>query len=370
MRLFLAVLLLSLGVSVLRAQTPTVSTRSLDFKTVVLMDSKLLSFTLKNTGTKPFDFLGWSIPPPGRSGPWSSDFSVVSGFAAAFDPDSSITITVRFSPKVATATHIHADSLHLIFPSLGDSITILLTGMDHVPMLDTVYTLDTFITMPGEIVTVPQYVTTSVAGSLDPINQLSEVIQWDPQILDMKASDPGQMIPGWSVTRNVTVSGQATIHANAVSASMVGSGELMRFQFQVRPDAPVVGVSPVVQASVIFGNGFEPLMSSRDGKIFVIDSCTSRFKGGSTSGTMILPNIPNPFREKTTLRYQIGSENALATIKIYDARGELVMMPLSGVAQPGLHELEVNAESLAAGIYTCVFESGGVRQVRKLVVAP
>jgi hypothetical protein len=371
MRSIVAVLLIVLlapllQVPLLRAQPkPVVSQTSIDFGTVVLLDSKVATFTIKNIGDTAFNFLGFGV----RSGPWTNEFKVLSGFRPAFEPDSSIVVTVQFSPKTATATHIHMDSLHLIFPSIGDSVTLLLKGTDHVPMLDTVYILDTFLAVPGEIVTVPQYVTTPLDGALDSIYQFYETIGWDPRILDLKASDAGQMIAGWTVTRNVTISGQATILANAVSRGMVGSGELMRFQFEVRADAPVVSTSPFIQSSVTFGNGFEPLMSSRPGRIFIIDSCVPKASNKAALGTTILPNSPNPFRDATLLKYQVA-QNACVSIRIFDARGNLVRTALDAEQQAGLHELRITRDGLAGGVYTCLFESSGVREIRKLVIAP
>src|ERR1044071_8537796 len=96
MRLFSAVLLSLLVVTVLRAQPkPSISQTTVDFGTVVLLDSKTASFTIKNVGDTAFDFLGYGA----RSGPWTSEFKVVSGFRPVFEPDSSLIVTVSFTPK-------------------------------------------------------------------------------------------------------------------------------------------------------------------------------------------------------------------------------------------------------------------------------
>src|ERR1044071_7426421 len=123
-----AILFLALGFSAVHAQPKiSISQTTIDFGTVVLLDSKQASFTIKNVGDSAFNFLGYGA----RSGPWTNEFKVVSGFRGIFEPDSSAVVTVQFSPKTITASHKHLDSLHLVFPSLSDSVTVLLEGMDH-----------------------------------------------------------------------------------------------------------------------------------------------------------------------------------------------------------------------------------------------
>src|SRR6266542_3950789 len=117
MRVVATILLVLLALP-LRAQ-PKVSASILDFGTLVLKDSKVLSITITNTSAVPLYFKEWN-------GPWTSDFNVGTGFRSLLEPDSSESIAVRFSPLSATTNHQHIDSLHLIFPDLPDTITVLL----------------------------------------------------------------------------------------------------------------------------------------------------------------------------------------------------------------------------------------------------
>lgn len=365
MRLLTVVLISALTLSTLRAQPKmSVSSTKLDFGTVVLLDSRALSITIKNDDTIPHFFSGWT-------GPWTTDFTVGGGFNPKLDPDSSETLTIRFSPKSATANHLHSDSLHLIFPDLVDSTSVQLIGKDHVPMHDTVMIADSFLTMPGKTIIVPQYLTYALDSALDSVRYFSEVISWDPQVLDIKAWNPGAVIQGWVITPTVTIGGQALIHGNAVGHAITGNGEFMRFEFQVLPNAPVISVSSLVQEQITFGAGFEPIMHSIAGRVIVTDSCVPQATEKASLGTTMLQNSPNPFHDATVLTYQIGGpESTNASIRIFDSRGNVVMTPLHGAVTPGLHQLTLERSALSAGVYTGLFEAAGVRELRKIVVAP
>ena len=365
MRLFSAVLLALLTTTVLHAQPKvSISQTTVDCGTVVLLDSRQASFTIKNTGDTAFNFLGYST----RSGPWTSEFKVVSGFRPVFEPDSSVLVVVSFTPKTITANHQHLDSLHLIFPSLGDSVTVLLKGMDHDPMHDTLVMADTFISMPGGSVTVPQYLTFPLTAALDSVYSFGETVTYDPRILAIKSWKPGTVISGWSISHIVMSPGQEQFRGNALGHGVLGSGEFMRFEFDVLDNAPVVSTSSLVQDAITFGAGFEPIMHSQPGRVIVIDSCVAR-TSSKALGSTILQNAPNPFHDETLLTYQLAT-NSHVSIRLFDARGNLVRTVLDAGQVAGLHELRVNRDELSVGVYTCLFEAGSIREIRKLVVAP
>ena len=149
---------------------------------------------------------------------------------------------------------------------------------------------------------------------------------------------------------------------------ILGNGEFMRFEFDVLENAPVVSSSSLMQEQITFGAGFEPLMHSRPGRVFIIDSCVPR-ASNNTLGSTILQNSPNPFHDETVLTYQLAHD-AHASIRLFDERGKLVRTPLDKEATAGLHDTRIRRENLSAGVYTCLFEAGSYREIRKLVVAP
>lgn len=83
-------------------------------------------------------------------------------------------------------------------------------------------------------------------------------------------------------------------------------------------------------------------------------------------------NVPNPFRGKTTIPFQLGRREAVE-LDIYDAAGRHVANLLRGTLEAGPHEAAWDgraASGLAVrpGVYHCVLKAGTALQSRKLVV--
>lgn len=81
-----------------------------------------------------------------------------------------------------------------------------------------------------------------------------------------------------------------------------------------------------------------------------------------------LSNFPNPFDRNTTISYTVGKSGHIV-IAIFDARGQLVSTPVSGLQTPGEHHVPFDATRLETGVYFCVMNSSdGAGSVRKMVV--
>ena len=69
-------------------------------------------------------------------------------------------------------------------------------------------------------------------------------------------------------------------------------------------------------------------------------------------GAKLEQNTPNPFKEKTVIRYYVPSASAEASIKIYSVFGsELLSFPLSS---KGFGEIEFSGKTLSAGTFTYI----------------
>jgi flagellar hook assembly protein FlgD len=88
--------------------------------------------------------------------------------------------------------------------------------------------------------------------------------------------------------------------------------------------------------------------------------------------TTLRTNAPNPFRESTTISYQLA-ERQRVTIAIYDLLGRRVQTLVDGPRAAGVHQTTWRAtgsdgQALASGVYFCRMEAGAHTSTRKLVL--
>jgi len=77
-------------------------------------------------------------------------------------------------------------------------------------------------------------------------------------------------------------------------------------------------------------------------------------------------SYPNPFVDKTTIRYTLNTEQNVR-LAIYDIYGKEVSVVLNGVQTPGIHTIQyINAE-LPSGIYICKMTAGKNVQSTRMV---
>lgn len=82
-----------------------------------------------------------------------------------------------------------------------------------------------------------------------------------------------------------------------------------------------------------------------------------------TRGLRLFQNRPNPFRQTTTIRYQIANDGPVR-LKIYNLAGQCVRMLADEVTKRGTHEVtwdgkDSTGRMVAAGVYVCRLEAGG-----------
>ncbi len=90
-------------------------------------------------------------------------------------------------------------------------------------------------------------------------------------------------------------------------------------------------------------------------------------KPGSSSGIQ-LNNFPNPFKEKTTLNFELQSEEKVSLV-IYDIAGRRILNIFdSELMQAGTHEIQVDTSSFNNGFYICRMhtERGSSRSIKML----
>lgn len=82
---------------------------------------------------------------------------------------------------------------------------------------------------------------------------------------------------------------------------------------------------------------------------------------------VLLPNYPNPFRGSTTVRFTLPvSDHVL--LRLFDMQGRLLQQPVNREFEAGLHEISLDANSLADGIYLLQMSASGFKDVIRLGV--
>ena len=91
----------------------------------------------------------------------------------------------------------------------------------------------------------------------------------------------------------------------------------------------------------------------------------------SIDQTKLRSNAPNPFRESTTIHYQLAEEQPV-TITIFDVLGRRVRTLVDEPKRAGVHRIDwapqTNGQALASGVYFCRMEAGSYTATRKLVL--
>jgi len=78
-------------------------------------------------------------------------------------------------------------------------------------------------------------------------------------------------------------------------------------------------------------------------------------------------NRPNPFNQHTTISYQLSNSEP-ASLKIYNAAGQMVKSFDMGQQQAGYHQVEWSDSNIPAGVYFYRLTAGNYQATKKLVV--
>ncbi len=82
-------------------------------------------------------------------------------------------------------------------------------------------------------------------------------------------------------------------------------------------------------------------------------------------GFALLQNQPNPFSDKTVIRFQLPAASE-ATLKIFDGNGHVLYIQ-SGTYEKGIHVVPVNLPEAPAGVLYYQLETPEYRAVEKMI---
>jgi len=90
-------------------------------------------------------------------------------------------------------------------------------------------------------------------------------------------------------------------------------------------------------------------------------------KNDHITGYKLYPNEPNPFKDFTTIQYNIPRESNVK-ISIFDTQGKELLVPVNRKHQSGKYKVDVTNEFLPPGIYIYKLESEKFTESRKMII--
>jgi hypothetical protein len=157
-------------------------------------------------------------------------------------------------------------------------------------------------------------------------------------------------VAGMIINTGTWNAGQKNISASTtvLDASWIPANcRINAFVFQ---DGQVLGMSEVVNAIsdvVVTGIGSEA--------------------GAVPAEYELLQNYPNPFNPTTNIAFAIPKAG-FASLKIYDTAGREVMTALHETLQPGRYNVQIDANTLASGVYFYTLRTASFTQTRKMTL--
>jgi len=89
--------------------------------------------------------------------------------------------------------------------------------------------------------------------------------------------------------------------------------------------------------------------------------------GGVPTGYELSQNYPNPFNPQTNITFSIPKEG-FVSLRVFDVTGKVVLTGVSEVLKPGYYNVQVDASTLASGVYFYTLATGGFVQTKKMTV--
>ncbi len=87
----------------------------------------------------------------------------------------------------------------------------------------------------------------------------------------------------------------------------------------------------------------------------------------ASQGIRLDQNIPNPAMGTTTIRFELGQSRDVM-LEVRDGMGRLVSSKDMGTLGAGLHNMELNLDGWASGLYTYTLSADGLRTTKKMTI--
>jgi hypothetical protein len=126
-------------------------------------------------------------------------------------------------------------------------------------------------------------------------------------------------------------------------------------------DTPIEGEVVYYRVRQLFVNGGSKTSGTvKSGLADVMES-------GLDQPTLIVSNFPNPFRQSTSVRYEIPNEGPVE-VSVWDLSGQPVITLVDNVQAAGAYETLFSAGDLSAGTYFVRIQQGSQIKSHKLLL--
>ncbi len=176
----------------------------------------------------------------------------------------------------------------------------------------------------------------------------------------------------WNFSYQINNEGIIIGGLNSAAPIPIGSGPIFQINYMVDDDAPQGNVSIIlenIRLTDMFGN-INLQYESTNG-VFVITTLNTNLDSELPESYAMSANYPNPFNPATHVDFNIP-ERSDVSFSIYTLLGTKVFS-VTDAYGPGSHQFtwygrDQKGNGLPSGLYLLEMESGGFRQIRKLVL--
>ena len=182
--------------------------------------------------------------------------------------------------------------------------------------------------------------------SNDTIYAFLFTISYDPAIFEVTGVEAeGDIAENFALIVNSNTPGVATI-SGAHFEPLQGAGTLFRINGRFRDS----GTTDLVFNSFTFNEG-NPVAATRNGTISNTVRISTEDEGIVPDNFALAGNYPNPFNPTTAIQFDLP-EAASVRVNIIDMLGRVVLSVPAQEYQAGSgHSIQVDASSIASGIY-------------------
>ena len=180
---------------------------------------------------------------------------------------------------------------------------------------------------------------------------------YDESVLEITGVDAqGDLAEDFALILNTDTPGQLTV-GGAHFEAIQGDGTLLRIQAKFRKK----GTSSLMLDSFSFNEG-SPSAATISGEVSNTVRVSNEDEGRLPTSFELRGNYPNPFNPTTTIQFDLP-EAAEVTITLIDMLGrEALTIPAANYQAGAQHSVEVDASSLASGVYVYQVKARGVQK--------
>jgi hypothetical protein len=86
-----------------------------------------------------------------------------------------------------------------------------------------------------------------------------------------------------------------------------------------------------------------------------------------TGGNVLEQNFPNPFKEQTTIKFNLVKRSDV-TLKVFNAAGQEISTLAAGEYEAGSHEVTLQGHEISSGVYVYQLQVGSFVLQRQMLV--